>query len=94
MHRKQVSGIPAPYSKVRKAEQFRQKLLEYPKQLCNTTEAFQGKVFELYVHGMASSLSELSEYYDHNVLIFIKADDETLAIERDSEGNFKEIIKS
>ena len=46
-----ITVIPTSYSKCKSTAQYIKALQVYPKQKCNTTEACQGKVFEVYVKG-------------------------------------------
>ena len=80
--------IPAPYSKVRTIEQFKKALEVYPKQICNTKEAFEGKVFELYGDGRACSLDEVYTYC-HESKITVKVDDGVVILERDGAGDWR-----
>ena len=57
-----VVVTPACYSGTKTVSQYADKLVQYPKQMPNTKQAFAGQVFEVVLNGKTATLGELHEH--------------------------------
>ena len=83
---------PTSYSKAQSAASIIEKLKKYPKQICNTPEAFKGLVMEFILNdgpdnGPVASLSELYEI-DKCSRFLVYTGEGLLVVNRLDNGNF------
>lgn len=78
------------YSKSRTVNDVIARITGYPKQECNTPEAFNGQTAEFSLYGTGRPVASLSEYYDvmKETKGSIKCTDGTVHVKRDAEGNW------
>jgi len=79
------------YSKARSIATITSKLSKYPKQVCNTPEAFKGLVMEFVpVFRAPGPVGSLNEYWQHDkeTTFNIMADDGQVRVVRTDDGDF------
>ena len=73
-------------------DQMKEKLLEYPEQVCNTKEAMEGLVMEFVPLGQpdapVGALSEYNSVEGYNKFIIFDNDDKILLVTMDEDKRF------
>ena len=82
---------PTSYSKAQTAEQITKHITAYPKQICNTEQAFMHTIEFVDVKNQTGPVGSLSEYFDEtnlSVYSIFTSDKRLIQVKRKKDGNF------